>query len=221
MPRPRIWERESLGKRDTAACLGWWGGGGSVGVSQHTCCVQEGWRGSLISILSRLCEKFLVASERGRGHGMRVVDGERYLTHQSLCPYPYPLILIHPPTHLQPRDFMCCLKQNTICGRWLGESLLLWGVQSCETDVLGVKRRLIWRREWGSSGVGRSGVRWVCPVRAGTGRGGVGPGFGAAKPPGSYPAPSRSEGTWRFIGRTSCFHARSGLELAMPDSLPT
>lgn len=112
---------------------------------------------------------------------MRVVDGERYLTHQSLCPYPYPLILTHPPTHLQPRDFMCCLKQNTICGRWLGESLLLWGVQSCETDVLGVKRRLIWRREWGSSGVGRSGGRWVGdevglpgPGRDGTGRCGSG-----------------------------------------------
>lgn len=66
----------------------------------------------------------------------------------------------------------------------------------------------------GGSGVGRSvGMRWVPPARAGTGCGGVGPDVGGTKPPSVCPAPSRTEGAWRFIGRTSSFRGRSDLGL--------
>lgn len=41
----------------------------------------------------------------------------------------------------------------------------------------------------------------------------MGPDVGGAKPPSVCPAPSRTEGTWRFIGRTSSFRGRSDLGL--------
>lgn len=41
----------------------------------------------------------------------------------------------------------------------------------------------------------------------------MGPDIEGAKPPSVCPAPSRTEGTWRFIGRTSSFRGRSDLGL--------